>query len=31
MALEFEDDRSAAHLDTQYLLGHDLLVAPVFT
>ncbi|QHF25226.1 alpha-xylosidase [Rathayibacter sp. VKM Ac-2804] len=31
MTLEFEDDRSAAHLDTQYMLGHDLLVAPVFT
>lgn len=31
MALEFEDDRNAAHLDTQYMLGHDLLVAPVFT
>lgn len=31
MALEFEDDRNAAHLDTQYVLGHDLLVAPVFT
>ncbi|ROQ03293.1 alpha-D-xyloside xylohydrolase [Rathayibacter sp. PhB93] len=31
MTLEFEDDRNAAHLDTQYMLGHDLLVAPVFT
>jgi len=31
MALEFPDDRGAAHLDTQYMLGHDLLVAPVFS
>ncbi|TIH37848.1 alpha-xylosidase [Subtercola vilae] len=29
--LEFPDDRGAAHLDAQYLLGADLLVAPVFT
>ncbi|MEF2975867.1 alpha-xylosidase [Subtercola sp. YIM 133946] len=28
--LEFPDDRAAAHLDAQYLLGSDLLVAPVF-
>ncbi|AQZ63972.1 alpha-xylosidase [[Actinomadura] parvosata subsp. kistnae] len=31
MAMEFPGDRNAAHLDTQYLLGPDLLVAPVFT
>jgi alpha-D-xyloside xylohydrolase len=30
MALEFDDDRGAAHVDTQYMLGPDLLVAPVF-
>ncbi|MCU1477577.1 MAG: alpha-xylosidase [Subtercola sp.] len=29
--LEFPDDRGAAYLDAQYLLGADLLVAPVFT
>ena len=31
MALEFPDDRAAAYLDTQYMLGDDLLVAPVFS
>jgi alpha-D-xyloside xylohydrolase len=31
MALEFPHDRGAAHLDTQYMLGRDLLVAPVFS
>jgi alpha-D-xyloside xylohydrolase len=30
MALEFPDDPATAHLDTQYLLGDALLVAPVF-
>jgi len=31
MAMEFESDRNVAHLDTQYMLGDSLLVAPVFT
>lgn len=31
MALEFPDDPSAAYLDRQYMLGSDILVAPVFT
>ncbi|KQO81151.1 alpha-glucosidase [Frigoribacterium sp. Leaf263] len=31
MALAFPGDRGAAHVDTQYLLGDDLLVAPVFS
>ncbi|GAB3003158.1 alpha-xylosidase [Amycolatopsis acidiphila] len=31
MALEFPDDRNCRHLDNQYMLGPDLLVAPVFT
>ncbi|MFE9426006.1 alpha-xylosidase, partial [Kitasatospora sp. NPDC006697] len=31
MVLEFPDDPAAATLDRQYLLGEDLLVAPVFT
>jgi alpha-D-xyloside xylohydrolase len=31
MAMEFESDRNVAHIDTQYMLGSDLLVAPVFT
>jgi alpha-D-xyloside xylohydrolase len=31
MAMEFESDRNAAHLDTQYMLGDSLLVAPVFS
>lgn len=31
MALEFPDDPAAAHLDRQYMLGPDLLVAPVFS
>ena len=29
--LEFPDDPAAGHLDRQYMLGPDLLVAPVFT
>jgi alpha-D-xyloside xylohydrolase len=29
MPLAFPGDRGAAHVDTQYLLGADLLVAPV--
>ncbi|WP_423920190.1 alpha-xylosidase [Frigoribacterium sp. 2-23] len=31
MALAFPGDRTAAYVDTQYLLGDDLLVAPVFS
>ncbi|GAB3443372.1 alpha-xylosidase [Actinophytocola sediminis] len=31
MVLEFPDDPACVHLDRQYLLGEDLLVAPVFT
>lgn len=31
MILEYPDDRGSTHVDTQYLLGPDLLVAPVFT
>jgi len=31
MALEFPNDRGAAYLDTQYMLGRDVLVAPVFS
>ena len=31
MVLEFPDDPGAATVDTQYMLGPDLLVAPVFT
>ncbi|WP_144762775.1 alpha-xylosidase [Curtobacterium sp. 9128] len=31
MALEFDGDPAVAHLDTQYMLGPDLLVAPVFS
>jgi len=31
MLLEFPDDPGAATVDTQYLLGESLLVAPVFT
>jgi alpha-D-xyloside xylohydrolase len=31
MVVEFPDDPSCAYLDRQYLLGDDLLVAPVFT
>ncbi|MCK0115728.1 alpha-xylosidase [Isoptericola sp. S6320L] len=31
MLLEFPDDLTAAHLDRQYMLGQDLLVAPVFS
>ena len=31
MVLEFPDDRSAATIDTQYMLGDQLLVAPVFS
>ncbi|MFS0704054.1 alpha-xylosidase [Cellulomonas sp. 179-A 9B4 NHS] len=30
MVLEFPDDRGAAGVDTQYMLGSSLLVAPVF-
>ncbi len=30
MLLEFPEDLTAAHLDRQYMLGPDLLVAPVF-
>jgi alpha-D-xyloside xylohydrolase len=30
MMLEFPDDPACSHLDRQYLLGDDLLVAPVF-
>ncbi|MCW5952699.1 MAG: alpha-xylosidase, partial [Propionibacteriaceae bacterium] len=29
MFLEFPDDPTCRHLDRQYMLGHDLLVAPV--
>ncbi|HEX8629108.1 MAG TPA: alpha-xylosidase [Catenuloplanes sp.] len=31
MVFEFPDDPACPHLDRQYLLGADLLVAPVFT
>ncbi|MBR7101571.1 MAG: alpha-xylosidase, partial [Clostridia bacterium] len=31
MALEFEKDKNAICLDTQYMLGESILVAPVFT
>ncbi|MFD7337497.1 alpha-xylosidase [Streptomyces violascens] len=31
MVLEFPDDPAASTLDRQYMLGDDLLVAPVFT
>jgi alpha-D-xyloside xylohydrolase len=31
MQLEFPGDPAAAHLDRQYMLGADLLVAPVFS
>jgi alpha-D-xyloside xylohydrolase len=31
MLLEFPDDPAVAYLDRQYMLGADLLVAPVFT
>lgn len=31
MVLEFEKDKNALSLDTQYMLGESLLVAPVFT
>ncbi|WP_426184540.1 alpha-xylosidase [Microbacterium sp. TWP3-1-2b2] len=31
MQLEFPDDPAVAHLDRQYMLGPDLLVAPVFS
>lgn len=30
MVLEFEDDRNCSYLDKQYMLGEDLLVAPIF-
>jgi alpha-D-xyloside xylohydrolase len=31
MVVEFPDDPACVHLDRQYMLGTDLLVAPVFT
>jgi alpha-D-xyloside xylohydrolase len=31
MLLEFPEDRTCAYLDRQYMLGPDLLVAPVFS
>ena len=31
MVVEFPDDPACVHLDRQYMLGPDLLVAPVFT
>jgi alpha-D-xyloside xylohydrolase len=31
MFLEFPDDPSCAYLDRQYMLGEDLLAAPVFS
>jgi alpha-D-xyloside xylohydrolase len=31
MAVEFPDDRNCRYLDGQYMLGPDLLVAPVFS
>jgi alpha-D-xyloside xylohydrolase len=31
MAMEFPDDPAACYLDRQYMLGSDILVAPVFT
>ncbi|MFL6121497.1 alpha-xylosidase [Actinophytocola sp.] len=31
MVVEFPDDPACVHLDRQYMLGADLLVAPVFT
>ncbi|MCL2444488.1 MAG: alpha-xylosidase, partial [Treponema sp.] len=31
MFLEFPNDPACAYLDLQYMLGSDLLVAPVFT
>jgi alpha-D-xyloside xylohydrolase len=31
MLLEFPDDRTCSYLDRQYMLGPDLLVAPVFS
>ncbi|GAA4895091.1 alpha-xylosidase [Streptomonospora salina] len=31
MLLEFPDDPTCHHLETQYMLGSDLLVAPVFS
>ena len=31
MLLEFPDDPACAYLDRQYMLGDDLLVAPVFS
>ncbi|MDO5694837.1 MAG: alpha-xylosidase [Aeriscardovia aeriphila] len=30
MALEFQDDPACEDIDTQYMLGSDLLVAPIF-
>jgi alpha-D-xyloside xylohydrolase len=31
MQLEFPDDPAVAHLDRQYMLGGEILVAPIFT
>ncbi len=31
MALEFPDDPAVAYLDRQYMLGPDILVAPVMS
>jgi len=31
MFLEFPDDPACAYIDRQYMLGPDLLVAPVFS
>lgn len=31
MILEFPDDPQCAHLDTQYMLGGEILVAPIFS
>ncbi len=31
MALEFENDKNALCLDTQYMLGESILVSPIFT
>lgn len=31
MALEFNDERACDHIETQYMMGDSLLVAPIFT
>ncbi len=31
MVVEFPDDPACTHLERQYMLGDDLLVAPVFS